>query len=193
MDGGAGAKTSAVRRLYAGWTRLINVLAGSSMAVVVVVMTAQVIARYVFNSSLIWAEEFCRYILVWQTFLFIGVAYQRGELIAVDIVPLMLSPAWRFALKVVVTIPVLIFLWLMVTNGYAYAARFQHQNLPALDFIWMSIAGREANISVFWVYVSVAVGSGLLALHMVASLVVDAIDLAAGRGIRDPRSTEALV
>lgn len=71
-----------------GWYfAAIRFLAGATMLSIVVIMTAQVIARYVFNASLIWAEELCRYILIWLTFLFIGMAYGRGELVAVEIVP----------------------------------------------------------------------------------------------------------
>jgi TRAP-type C4-dicarboxylate transport system permease small subunit len=168
-------------RIYSAYARLINILAGTSMAMVVVIMAVQVVARYVFNASLIWAEELCRYILVWQTFLFIGMAYQRGELIAVDVVPLMLKPGWRLLLKLVVSVPILIFLWLMMINGYVYADRFQNQGLPAIDFIWMSIAGRTTDISVFWVYVSVAVGSALLGLHLIGSIVADAVAVLSGR------------
>ena len=151
----------------------LRFLAGTTMLTIVAIMTAQVIARYVFGASLIWAEELCRYILIWQTFLFIGLAYTRGELVAVDIVPLMLSPRWRLALKVVVSIPVLAFLWLMTVNGFDYSTRFGHQIVPAVDFIFMSLIGHGVGLSIFWVYVSVAIGSSLLGLHIIASLVVD--------------------
>lgn len=177
-------RTSFGERIYAAYSRLIRFLAGLSMATVVVIMAVQVVARYVFNDSLIWAEEFCRYILVWQTFLFVGMAYQRGELIAVDIVPMMLTPRWRFLLKLIVSLPILVFLWLMMVNGYTYAARFNAQSLPALDFIWMSITDKEANISVFWVYISVAVGSALLGLHIAVSLVMDLAALMTGHPAR---------
>ena len=158
----------------AAYRRLMRFLAGSSMLAIVVIMVVQVFARYVLNASLIWAEELCRYILVWQTFLFIGLAYQRGELVAVELLTDQLSTFWRFVLKAIVTIPVLIFLGLMVVNGYSYASRFTHQTLPALDFLWSSIAGRELGLSVRWVYVSVAVGCALLAVHLILSLVTDA-------------------
>ncbi len=163
-----------------GWYfRAIRFLAGASMLVIVAVMIVQVVARYVFNSSLIWAEELCRYLLIWQTFLFIGMAYYKGELIAVDILPNLLKPRVRLALKVIVTVPVLIFLWLMTVNGYAYASRFSGQIVPAIDFIAMSITGRGVGLSIFWVYVSVSVGSALLALHMIGGIVAEARDLLA--------------
>ena len=45
-------------------------------AVVLIVMTAQVIARYLFNSPLVWSEEFARYSFVWISYL--GCAYCVG-------------------------------------------------------------------------------------------------------------------
>lgn len=165
-----------------GWyVAFIRFLAGSLMLLIVAVMVAQVIARYGFDASLIWAEELCRYLLIWQTFLFIGMAYQRGELIAVDILPALLRPTVRFALKVVVTIPILVFLYLMTVNGYAYSIQFGGQIVPAVDFIAMALIGRGVGLSIFYVYVSVAVGCALLALHMIASIILDYRDLMAGR------------
>ena len=158
----------------AGWyNRILNALAGGLMALIVAIMVVQVFARYVLNDSLIWAEELCRYLLIWITFLFIGVAFQRGEFIAVDILTANLTPRRRFVLKAVVTVPVLIFLWLMVTNGYAYATRFAAQNIPAIDFIWTSLTGEAARVPIVWVYASVPVGSFLLLVHMCLSLVLE--------------------
>lgn len=175
-----------------GWYfALMRFLAGATMLSIVVIMTWQVIARYVFNSSLIWAEELCRYILIWQTFLFIGLAYGRGELVAVDIVPEILSPKLRFVLKAIMAIPILIFLWLMVINGYIYATRFGHQIVPAVDFISMSLVGHGIGLSIFWVYISVAVGSALLGLHIVASLVIDIRSLAADTASTTSSPTQA--
>lgn len=170
-----------------GWyKRTIHVLAGGSMLALVVIMIAQVIARYLFNHSLIWAEELCRHILIWQTFLLIGMAYERGDLVAVDIVPGLLRPRARLLLKVVMTIPILIFLWLMVVNGYSYAWRFDQQIIPALDFIWRSLTGNNAAISIRWVYISVSVGCALLALHMIFGLVAEIRDMLAGREQQKP-------
>lgn len=172
-----GAATDGVIRLIAWYGQLIRFLAGISMLTIVGVMTAQVVMRYLFNASLIWAEELCRYILIWQTFLLVGLAYQKGELVAVEIVPLMLRPGWRIALKVAAAIPILVFLWLMTVNGFVYAGRLQMQKIPALDFIWMSITGNEIGISIWWVYISVSVGSALLGLHVIGSIVTDLIAL----------------
>lgn len=84
----AGRLASAMR-MYVSAMRF---MAGTIMGSIVIIMVVQVIARYVFNSSLIWAEELCRYLLIWMTFLLLGMSYRSGGLIAVDVVPLMLPP-----------------------------------------------------------------------------------------------------
>lgn len=157
----------------AWYGRVMRLFAGTSMIVLVVVMVVQVVARYVFNASLIWAEELCRYILVWQTFVLIGLAYSRGEFVSVDIVTDLLKPRARYALKLVTAVPVVAFLALLTAYGYLFAGRFAHQTVPAFDFIWTSITGHEAGLTVWWIYVSVPIGCALLILHIVGSLVAE--------------------
>lgn len=170
--------------LWGGYLRALDAIGGAALAVIVVVIMVQVVMRYVFNASLIWAEELCRYILVWITFLLIGLAFQRGELIAVDLLTARLRPWWRFAFKLVVMVPLLVFLGYIVVNGYRFASRMGVQTLPAFDFIWSALTRQpdaEAEISVFWVYISVAVGCALLILHLVVALVAEARELRSGR------------
>ena len=156
---------------------VMRFLAGTSMLAIVVIMIVQVIARYVFNASLIWAEELCRYILVWQAFLLIGIAYHQGELIVLDVLSTRLSPAARFLIRLIVTLPVCYFLLLMVQHGIVFAGRFKAQTIPAIDFIWMSLVGVPAQVPVFWVYVSVPVGCAILLVHLTAGLVGEAFTL----------------
>ncbi|WP_170984621.1 TRAP transporter small permease [Rhodoligotrophos defluvii] len=155
------------------YIRLVRLVAGTTMLAIVLIVLAQVAARYLFNSSLIWAEELCRYLLLWQTFFVVGYAYQRGEMVSVDFLPNLLSPRGRFLLRLVLAIPILIFLWLLASSGYAYSQRFTHQIIPALDFIWNSLTGERAAIPISTVYISVAVGCVLLGLHIIASLVME--------------------
>src|SRR5262245_26896062 len=107
------------------WYRnAMRFVAGSSMLAIVVIMIVQVFCRYVLNASLIWAEELCRYILVWQSFLLIGIAYLQGELIVLDVLSGKVSPTVRFLIRLLVALPVCWFLYPMVTHGIVYAGRF---------------------------------------------------------------------
>ena len=164
-----------------GWyERMMRFIAGSSMAVIVAIMIVQVIARYVFNASLIWAEELCRYILIWQTFLFIGIAYQYGELVILDLLRSRLSPFAHLLVRIVVAVPVGLFLYLMIVHGLANAGRYSAQVVPAVDFIWTSLFGEPANLPIFWVYVAVPVGCAILLAHYVGHILYDLYTAVAG-------------
>lgn len=138
---------------------------------IVVVMIAQVWSRYVMGSSLIWAEELCRYLLIWQTFLVLGLAYSKGEFVALDFLPHALSQRGKWILKALGAIPTLAFLAIITFYGADYASRFGNQTIPALDFIWGSLFGRPLGLSITYVYISVSVGAGLMILHVVADLI----------------------
>lgn len=157
--------------------RIMRFLAGTSMLAIVVIMVVQVFARYVLNASLIWAEELCRYILIWQSFLLIGIAYQQGEMIIIDMLTGKVSPRVRFLIRLIVAIPVCYFLYLMVSHGIVYAGRFKAQTIPAIDFIWTSLVGKPAHVPIFWVYVSVPVGCAILLIHILAGLVAEGFGL----------------
>lgn len=160
-----------VARLVAAYVGAIRLMAGLTMGAIVAIMIAQVFARYVMGASLIWAEELCRYLLIWQTFLVLGLAYSNGEFVHLDFATRLLSDRGRWILKAVMAIPVVVFLVLIAQHGAAYAARFQNQTIPAMDFIWESIFAHPAGISIRWVYISVSVGSALMAVHVIADLV----------------------
>jgi len=172
------ANLPAILRWY---TKVIRFFAGTSLLIIVLVVLAQVVARYLFNTSLIWAEELCRYLLIWQTFLLAGYAFQKGEMVAVDLIPGLLSPKVNFVLKLILAVPILWFLWILTTSGYAYSQRFTNQIIPAFDFLWNSLTGNRAAVSIKYVYVSVAIGCGLLALHIIGALIADFLALRAHR------------
>ena len=57
--------------------KALNLLAGLSMAVMVILTTYQVIARYIFNSPSTWSEELVGYIFGWSTLF--GATIVSGE------------------------------------------------------------------------------------------------------------------
>jgi len=131
-------------------------------------MVLQVFCRYVLGSSLIWAEEICRYLLVWMTFLFAGAAFQRGEMVGFEFLVRRLPPhakAWLLAPAYLVCVA---FLGVIAWYGWIFAEQNSSQAIPAADFIAQSLFGRDSGISIFWIYVSVPLGCVLLAVHMLA-------------------------
>ncbi|MGE4324583.1 MAG: TRAP transporter small permease [Pseudodonghicola sp.] len=164
-------RTGTLSRFVSAYVRLIRFLAGFCMAAIVAIMLAQVFYRYILGGSLIWAEELCRYLLIWQTFLVLGLAYSRGEFVTLDFLPTMLSPRHRWLLRAVTALPILAFLGLMSWFGWEFASRFDRQTIPAFDFIWTALSGEALGLSIRYVYVSVTVGLVLLAVHVIADLI----------------------
>ena len=140
---------------------------------IVAIMGAQVFFRYVLNDSLIWAEEVCGYLLVWVSFLFLGRAFERGELVIVSV---LLDRLGRTAAMVCLVAGyglTLAFLGMLVIYGYDFAEFNTITTVPAADFIWAGLTGtdEELELSAFWIYLAVPVGCGLLFLHVLAWLV----------------------
>jgi len=80
-----------------------------------VVTSAQVFWRYVFNDPMIWAEEFARINFVWLTFLTGCIAFSQGKHMAVDLLPPYLSPKGRRIqagiVKALVGVFIIVILW----------------------------------------------------------------------------------
>ncbi|MDJ0951523.1 MAG: TRAP transporter small permease [Alphaproteobacteria bacterium] len=55
------------------------------MALVTIVTCVQVVLRYVFNSSIDWAEEFTRYAIIWMSMVGAGMGVRYGKHISVDL------------------------------------------------------------------------------------------------------------
>ena len=113
-----------------------------------------------------------RYFLIWITFLFLGLAYQRGEMISLSLVLRTVPKSVHIGLTVLGHFVALATLAILVWYGFRFAEVNTIQTLPAFDFVWASIAGEnaEANVSAWWLYASVPVGAALLAIHLIFGL-----------------------
>ncbi|MFN0263213.1 TRAP transporter small permease [Tepidamorphus sp. 3E244] len=138
------------------YRRVMWLLAITSIAAILLAVGAQVVARYVFGASFRWSDELSRYMLVWITFIFAGIALERGEMIALDLLDRINTRALRIAITLATSIPVLAALSAIVYYGYRYAALNASQSSPTLG------------ISMFTVYLAIPIGLTLLALHVLA-------------------------
>lgn len=75
--------------------RLVGGAIIAAMAAMVVVVSLQVLLRYVFNTSLDWAEDVARLLFVWSIFLAIPLGVKQGSHIAIELLTLHLTPAAR--------------------------------------------------------------------------------------------------
>ena len=59
---------------------------------IVLSVVLQIIARFILLVSIPWTDELARYLMIWASFVGLGVAFRRGQLISVAIVKDNLPP-----------------------------------------------------------------------------------------------------
>ena len=138
--------------------RAIEVAVMAAMAVVSVVVMAEEILRYTLGETLVVTEELSRYLMVWVAFLgSVLLMRERGH-IATEGLGGWFGPLGRRVIAVVADLLSLVFLLTLTWAGL--------QTLPAqLDQHLTTI-----NIPIFWFYLAIPVGCGLMALVIVSRL-----------------------
>ena len=129
------------------------------IAAIVVDVVAQVVFRYVLNSSLSWSEELARYIFVWIIFLGTSVAARRKRHIAMQAIaclfPTSMQP-WLAAVNLIICIV------FFVLFTYFTALLVQNANYELSSALQIPIS---------WVYAAAPIGAVLTIVHLVNALV----------------------
>jgi TRAP-type C4-dicarboxylate transport system permease small subunit len=125
------------------------------MAVMATLVFVNVVARYVFNFSIIWAEEVSQYLMIWIAYLGAGLALREGRHVALEMLhdrlPLALSRGVRMAIGGVL----LVFLGSVTVLGFQFAVFVWNQETPVL------------NISLGIPSLAIPIGTLLFAIHLV--------------------------
>lgn len=110
--------TRLARLLAALLERLEELLIAFTLSAMVVTITTQVLARYVFNIPLAWTEELARYLFLWLVFLGASQAMRRGEHIAIGFFVELLPVPVRLAAGVFVHTLIAAFLFVLVLMAW---------------------------------------------------------------------------
>ncbi len=128
------------------------------MAVLLMVMTLtifyQVVLRYVFHHSNIWAEELTRFLFVWVSFLGSAVAIRRNRHLKVEFFLDLLKPKARSIIQICMYLGSLVFLYVLLKNGISLVSKTTHNVSTGLQ-IPMSIP-----------YSAIVIGTGLIILFV---------------------------
>jgi TRAP-type C4-dicarboxylate transport system permease small subunit len=123
-----------------------------------IVVVAQVFFRYVLNDSLVWAEEFVRYALLWSVLLGASLVSERREHINVDFLREQLTPRGQRVLDLINAGVVLCFCACLVWFGIKLAQRSAFAVSPAAGF------------PMAWVYAAMPIGGVLIGFFTLQSL-----------------------
>ena len=149
--------------------RILNILAGLSLTVMVVLTTYQVITRYIFNAPSTWSEELVGYLFAWSTMF--GAAIVSGERGHMNI-PILVdkfNPPMRKALHIFAEVIALLFsASILVLGGFQVSSLAMGQMTSSLGiaigtFYWvMPICG--VIMTLFAVLNIIGIASGEISL-----------------------------
>jgi TRAP-type C4-dicarboxylate transport system permease small subunit len=154
------------------FSELVEKLTGALLicllATLVVVVFAAVVARYGFNSSLVWSDEVARGLLVWLVFLGAASAYHRSELVDIGLVRDHLPDRAAYALRVIGTLLVMAFLGFTIF----YGIELMQKNVRQVSAV--------LRIKQNYFSAAVTVGSVVMLIHVIA----DVYDFVTGAAVR---------
>lgn len=98
-------------------SRILEVIMVIILTTMVGLVFGNVVARYVFNSAITWAEEVARFLFVWLTFVGASFGLMKGLHLGMDMVVARFSPRTRSLIEVVNGFIILAFLGVWVVGG----------------------------------------------------------------------------
>ncbi len=150
----------------------------TSIAVCLGLMTlitfANVVARYVFNSNILWALELTVYLFAWLVLMGCSYGVKQNFHIGVDVVINLFSPPVRRILALISVGCCLLFSILLLIGSwdywYAFATKqafYETQDIPMPDFmqflaVWLNEGEQYEKIPRFIPYLALPLGMALL-------------------------------
>lgn len=125
------------------------------MGTMAVLVFVNVISRYIFNHSIIWAEEVTQYEMIWVTYLGAGLALREGRHVALDSLQDLLPQPLRRLARICIWIAIFSFLIALTVLGFMMSAFTWEHETPVLNM--------RAGIP----YLAIPIGALLFALHLV--------------------------
>lgn len=124
------------------------------LAALFVIVFVNVVGRYGFNSSLAWVEEGARHLMILGTFAGAGLALREGRLVAITILPDLLPPRARHALR-----------WGMVIVMGVFMATLLWLGIEFVRFGWNKET-MSTDMSRGIPYLSIPIGCALFLVHL---------------------------
>ena len=144
-----------IESVYVGLEKVFRYTVMILLALMVVIVFANVVSRYYLHVSLAWSEEIARFMLVWLVFLGSFLAYIQDEHLGLDILVAKLPATVRKIVAFATNMLILFALYAVMEGGYL---------LMRDNFDWLSSA---AEIPQGYVYFIVPFTCGLMMLQVV--------------------------
>jgi TRAP-type C4-dicarboxylate transport system permease small subunit len=135
------------------------------LVLISVVMLAQVFARYVFNDSMSWPEEFCRYCYVWTVFLSLAFTIKKRSMLRVGVVMDLFPAKFQNTVKIICDLVILAIFAVFFKHSFAVVGNIKNVTKEISSAMRMPM----------WImYMSTIVGFGL-SIARTAQMIADDI------------------
>jgi TRAP-type transport system small permease protein len=146
--------------LYRGFNFCVGLLIVLFTSLMVIDVNIGVFCRYVLNDALSWTEELSRYLMVWMAYLGMSIAVRDNQHMGLYFIAEKFSPRVRSYMEVGNRIVVMIFLGIVFRYSLNHLRVVRIQSSPSME------------ISMFWPYLSVTVGMGLMMLENLRRMIL---------------------
>lgn len=146
-------------KFFAGLEWILKALVIVGNGLMLLLVFAQVITRYLFNYTPYFGEELARYLFVWVVFLSLPLVAKYGGHMAIETITSRVHGATLKFLNIMADIFTIIFMGIMVVCGIQMVIRTSYQTSPAMM------------IPMSWVYVVIPFGCGVMLLYVIANLI----------------------
>ncbi len=144
-----------IETVYRAMEKFLLYIVMILLALMVIIVFANVVSRYYLQFSLAWSEEIARFMLVWLVFLGSFLAYIHDEHLGLDILVKKFPPTLRKMVTTVTNLLVIFALYAVMEGGYL---------LMMANFDWLSAA---AEIPQGYIYAIVPIACGLMILQTI--------------------------
>ena len=111
-------KKSLIQRIEDRLIRIISIIIGVLLALMVIIVFSNVVARYFLNASLAWSEEISRFMLIWLVFLGSVLAYIKNEHLGLDILIIYLPNKISRLVLVLANLLVIVAIGIILRGGW---------------------------------------------------------------------------
>lgn len=103
---------------FAGVDKALEIFIVSLFAIFVLLTFIQVVLRYVFADSILWADEACRYMFIWMVFLAAGLVVGKGKHISIEMIRPLVSDGVVRGLAGLSDVLIIVFSVFLIVYGW---------------------------------------------------------------------------
>lgn len=164
-----GGSTLSLKKISKRIDKIVSIFEENLIFILLMTMLLAVfsnfVSRYFFNSTIGWAEELSRYLMIWSTFIGASYGVKKGAHITLDVLVIYLSERANKLLRAISYVISIIFCVLIIYLGIPFIN----------DLIVSNQQSPSLSLPMYVVYGSIILGSTLMLIRYILLFIQDII------------------